>query len=81
MNNELNKTSLDTLCASLAYAYGVTPPAHAANANEELNAFIDQAFGGKKVDRIFMYNPDAVAQWIYEKYPYFSREIKALGDI
>ena len=82
MNNELNKTSLDTLCASLAYAYGIEPPAQAAKANEELNAFIDQAFGGSgKVDRIFMYNPDAVAQWIYEKYPYFSREVKALGDI
>ena len=81
MSNELNKNSLDTLCASLAYAMGITPPAQAAEANEELNAFIDSAFGGEKCDRVFMYNPDAIGQWIFEKYQHYVREVKALGDI
>jgi hypothetical protein len=76
MNAELNKTSLDTLCAALCHAAGVTPPEHAAAANEDLVRFVDEAFGGQKCDRIFMYNPDAIGQWIDEKYPTFLQEVK-----
>ena len=34
-----------------------------------------EKFGGEKCDRVVMYNPDAIALWIYEKYykKYFSR--------
>ena len=72
---ELNETSLDTLCAALCYAMGVEPPAHAAPANPALCRFVDEQLGGKKVDRILMYNPDAIAQWIEEKHPYFLKEV------
>ena len=65
----INVNSLDTLCAALAYAMGIDKPELAADASPELCAYIDEKFGGKKADRIFMYNPDAIAQWIYEKYP------------
>ena len=67
----LNETSLDTLCAALAYAMGIEAPECAAAPNEALCAYIDEKLQGKKADRIFMYNPDAVAQWVYEKYPQF----------
>ena len=76
MHPEYNETSLDTVCAALCYAMDVEPPAHAAPANETLKKFIDQAFGGEKCDRIFMYNPDAIGQWIDEKYPHFLQEVK-----
>ena len=65
--------SLDTLCAALAYAIGIEPPKEAAEKNAALSEFIDRAFGGGKADRIVMYNPDAIGQWIWEKYPYFCR--------
>lgn len=65
----LNSNSLDTLCAALCYAMGIEAPELAAPANEDLCKYIDEKLQGEKVDRIFMYNPDAVAQWIYEKYP------------
>ena len=68
---KINENSLDTLCAALCYAMGIDPPAHAAPANKTLTDYVDEKLGGKKVDRIFMYNPDAVAQWIVEKYPEF----------
>ncbi len=64
-----NPNSLDTICAALAYALGIEPPAEAAPANTELTAYIDRVFGGEKADRVVMYNPDAIAQWVYEKYP------------
>ena len=77
----LNPNSLDTLCAALAYAMGVEAPAQAAPANEDLVRFIDEAFGGEKADRVVMYNPDAIAQWIYEKYPTFCKKAKEKADI
>ena len=67
----LNEKSLDTLCGARSYAMGITPPAFAAEADCRLCEYVDEKFDGEKADRIFMYNPDAVAQWIYEKYPAF----------
>jgi len=73
MDTEFNTHSLDTLCAALAYAMGIEAPACAAAPNEALCAYVDTALGGKKADRVFMYNPDAIAQWLYEKYPQLLR--------
>lgn len=81
MSNELNTQTLDTLCAALAYAIGIEPPEHAAAPVPELCALIDEKLGGKKADRIVMYNPDAVAQWVYEKYPQLFVEADAHADI
>lgn len=76
-----HQNSLDTLCASLAYAIGIAPPACAADANPDLNAYIDSVFGGEKADRIVMYNPDAIATWVYEKYSNLVGEVKQNADI
>jgi len=81
MESNLNKNSLDTLCAALAYATGVEAPEKSAAPSPELCAYVDEQFGGKKADRLFMYNPDAIAQWIYEKYPQLCKEATALTDI
>lgn len=79
--NMHNQNSLDTLCASLAYAMGIEAPAQAAGANVDLNEFVDRAFNGERADRVVMYNPDAIAQWIYEKYPHFLRESRARCEL
>lgn len=68
--------SLDTLCAALAYAMGIEPPRHAAAKNPTLSAYVDEVFGTQRADRIVMYNPDAVAAWIYEKYADFVADVK-----
>ena len=70
-----NETSLDTLCGALAYAMGIEAPKHAAAPNETLVKYVDDVLQGKKVDRIFMYNPDAIGQWICEKHPHYIEEI------
>ena len=76
-----NSTSLDTLAAALAAAMGIDAPAEAAPANEALTAYVDAAFGGARADRIFMYNPDAVAEWVWRKYPEFCRELPAHSEL
>lgn len=75
------RKSLDTLCASLAYAMKIDAPELSAEANTELVSFIDEKFGSEGVDRIFMYNPDAIAQWVAEKYPKLLYEVTSRADI
>jgi len=77
MSSAYNETSLDTLCAALAAAMGVETPEKAAPANESLLAYL----AGRKADRIFMYNPDAIAQWIFRKYPQLFKEVTALCEL
>lgn len=78
---EYNKSSLDTLCAALCYAIGADAPKNANKANEALKNYVDQKFSGEKADRIFMYNPDAIGQWIYEKYPQLFNGIEPHWDV
>ena len=77
----INETSLDTVCASLAYAMGIDAPQYSAPANKRLCGYIDERLGERRADRVFMYNPNAVAQWIYEKYPQLCMEAKKHSDI
>ena len=82
MGGALTKAaSLDSICAALAYAMGIDAPELAAQKNGPLADYVDKVFGGEKADRIVMYNPDAVAQWIYEKYPHFFKEASARVDV
>ena len=76
-----NQHSLDTLCAALAYAMGIEPPKEAAAPNPTLIDYIDEKLQGKKADRIFMYNPDAIGQWVYEKYPHYTHEIRDCTEL
>ena len=76
-----NPNSLDTVCASLAYAMGIDAPREAAEPNPDLVAYVDKIFDGGKADRVFMYNPDAIAQWVYQKYDNLVGEVKAHADI
>lgn len=75
MEKYYNPTSLDTLCAALAYTMGIEKPEKANDKNGEIAEYVDKVFGGQKADRVFMYNPDAIAQWIYEKYPDLMAEV------
>ena len=76
-----NEFSLDTICGALCYAAGIEPPATAAAGNRQLCDFIDSALNGKKADRIFIYNPDAVAEWIVDKYPEYLKEVFDLTQV
>lgn len=77
----LNEMSLDTVCSALCYAMGIDAPKEAAEKNPLLGEYIDKTAGAGKFDRIFMYNPDAIAQWIFEKYPMLFRELSGLCDV
>ena len=77
----MNPVSLDTLCAALCYAAGIEAPAQAADANPALSAYLDETGAAGKCDRIFMYNPDAIAHWISDKHPDFIEEVKSIAPL
>lgn len=56
--------SLTGIAASITEALGVKAPDSAENALDIMTRFTS----GKKIDRVLMYNPDAVALWLFEKY-------------
>lgn len=76
-----NQHSLDTICASLCYAFGIEPPSTAADKNPDLAEYIDKIFDGGKADRVVMYNPDAIGQWVMQKYPEYVRQAKKHADV
>ena len=76
-----NEDSLDGICAALAYSMGIESPEYASPMNSKLANYIDRVFDGEKADRIIMYNPDAIAQWIYEKYIDFFNEVHRNVDL
>ena len=64
---EFNTFSLTNLVGSLCDAIGARRPANATGEVAEIKEIVNKKAGGK-VDRMLLYNPDAVGQWIYEKY-------------
>ena len=68
MSDVLNSFSLTGVAAALAGALGIEAPRQAHPANSQLSALVKNAVPSGKVDRIFMYNPDAVGMWLYQKY-------------
>ncbi len=70
-----SRHSLDTLAAAWAQILGIAAPKHAAQPNPQLVKFVNDAFDGEKADRIFLYNPDAIGQWLCEKYPEYISEV------
>ena len=76
-----NKNSLDTIAAALSHAMKIAPPTEAAAPNPDLVNYIDATLEKNKADRVLMFNPDAVAEWIYRKYPQLLTEVSSLCDV
>lgn len=75
------RASLDTLCAALAEGMGIEPPHCAAPANGDLLRYIHEKLQGGTVDRIFLYNPDAIASWLFQKYPHFFTALTRVTEL
>ena len=77
----LNERSLDGICAALADTIGIERPEYAAEPNALLTEYVQSKLGDKKADRIFMYNPDAIAEWIYNKYGMLAKEVGKYTEV
>ena len=75
-----NRNSLDTLAAALAHSIRIEAPKCAAPANPDLVAYVDEKLP-TGADRIFMYNPDAIGEWVYRKHIAYLKEVTDRCDI
>lgn len=67
MSDIYDSLPLTSIAATVLGVLGVNPPEGFAPANDIVTEKAEAAFGGK-ADRVFIYNPDAVALWLFQKY-------------
>ena len=63
-----NAYEMTRVAAAFTQALGVEPPRQAQPAAEPLKNLLADAFGGKPAQKVVIYNPDAIAMWLYQKY-------------
>lgn len=73
-----NSICLTTVASTVAEIMGVEK---SENPNSVLLALADKKLGGKKADRAVLYNPDAVALWLYQKYTHLFTDAAICSDI
>ena len=59
---------ISQICRTVTELMGFDAPEAAAPANSVILDAADRFFGGERVERALLYNPDAVALWLYMKY-------------
>lgn len=60
---------------------GIMPPVCASPANRELIKYIDSRLKDQRLDRVFIYNPDAIGKWIFEKYSPILDGARAVSEL
>lgn len=63
-----NTIHLTRLAASVAAAMEVEPPAHAEAAIPQVETLVKTYAVSGKAERVLAYNPDAIGQWLYQRY-------------
>ena len=65
---EFYKEPLQGLCGALCKSIGIEPPKCSEGVAKDLVDYVMKQTNNKGVDKIVMYNPDAIGAWIYETY-------------
>jgi len=63
----INKYCLTDIAKTVSEILGIEPPAGAKTTLEALTQLAD----GRKAEKMLIYNPDAVATWLWQKYPQY----------
>ena len=71
MNQLFNSIRITGVAKTIADIAGVGAPYKAEPLIDIIKNTANQHFKGKKADRVFMYNPDAIALWLFQKYTAF----------
>lgn len=67
-DNLFNTYSVTQVAGTLASALGIAPPEHAVSSLAPVDELVKRSAKSGKVDKMLIYNPDAVAMWLYQKY-------------
>ena len=68
MSDLYSSICISSVYASVLELFGIENKEDTAKANPLLTALAEKKLGKEKIDRAVLYNPDAVALWLYMKY-------------
>ncbi|MBQ7046988.1 MAG: hypothetical protein IJN85_04535 [Oscillospiraceae bacterium] len=74
MSELYNSLRLTQTAATISKVFGVNSPSNIDPACDILIQKANDVFGGENADRVFIYNPDAIALWIFQKYTALFKE-------
>ena len=77
---DFNTFSLTNLVGTLSDVIGARRPENAKGDVVAIKEIVDKKAGGR-VDRMLLYNPDAVGEWIYEKYYDLFYNVRKYTDV
>ena len=68
MSKQYNSLPITRVAATITGVAGIGAPMHAEPSVKMICSYAESVFAGKHASRVFMYHPDAVALWLYQKY-------------
>ena len=68
MEEFFNKEKLTGLTGTICKCMGIDPPNKSEGICENLVNEIFNKTNNQQIDRLVMFNPDAIGHWLYEKY-------------
>ncbi|MBO4930469.1 MAG: alkaline phosphatase family protein [Clostridia bacterium] len=68
MSTLYNSLPITSCCRTVCDILDVPCGEQPADVNQAVKALCDKAFAGRKADRALLYNPDAIALWLYQNY-------------
>ena len=68
MSEIYNKICITSVTSTVCKLFGIDTPDNTDKPDEIITALAEKKLGKGKIDRAVLYNPDAVALWLYQKY-------------
>ena len=81
MNKLYNSIPITGVARTITDIVGIDAPQQAEPSISVICNCVKKVFGEKTVDRVFMYNPDAIALWLFQKYTALFEKALLLSDI
>lgn len=81
MSDLYSSICISSVKASALEIAGIEIPGNIENPNPVLTALAEKKLGSKPVDRVVIYNPDAVALWVYQKYTSMFTKAALCSDV
>lgn len=81
MYDVYNEHRITKTAATLLNALGIEKHPDMDDAHSAVLAKMKDRFSGKDADRLFIYNPDAVALWLYQKYTHLFEKTMITSDM
>ena len=80
MSDLFNSVCITSVAPTVSSAFGMNAVGTESE-NPVLSALIEKKLFGRKPDRAFLYNPDAVALWLFQKYTPKFKDALLCSDI